>query len=262
MVLKLYDLVTKKRTGVFFSNNCSPVRLALIAKGLDFVTEEVEYPDLRFTWTPVLAEELGVEKATAPFLECEDGKHIMDSLKIAIWLDKTYPHRYDLFLPEEELPVDVDSPQYEKAVQKFERMEDEMNKLVARVDELYGPRIVSELDPESGRYWVEKNGYGKEEWENLLATQNHPSKAQRIREALRRLADQHLAAGALFFTSPTKPGFTDFVLVGISRLLRSLSGRLYSETFLSAESGEIAEWAARMDKLYPLADIRERDMQT
>lgn len=64
MTLKLYDLVTKKRTGIFFSNNCSPVRLALLAKGIDFVTEEVDYPDLRFTWTPVLAKELGVEKAT------------------------------------------------------------------------------------------------------------------------------------------------------------------------------------------------------
>ena len=64
MPLRFYDLVTKKRTGVFFSNNCSPVRLALLAKGIDFVTEEVEYPDLRFTWTPVLVKELGVEKAT------------------------------------------------------------------------------------------------------------------------------------------------------------------------------------------------------
>lgn len=64
MPIKLYDLVTKRGTGVFFSNNCSPVRLALLAKGVDFVTEEVEYPDLRFTWTPVLARELGVEKAT------------------------------------------------------------------------------------------------------------------------------------------------------------------------------------------------------
>lgn len=70
MRLKLYDLVTKKGTGVFFSNNCSPVRLALLAKGIDFVTEEVEYPDLRFTWTPVLIKELEVEKATGARLLC------------------------------------------------------------------------------------------------------------------------------------------------------------------------------------------------
>lgn len=67
MPFKLYDLVTKKGTGVFFSNNCSPVRLALLAKGVEFVTEEVEYPDLRFTWTPVLAKELGSEKATGAY---------------------------------------------------------------------------------------------------------------------------------------------------------------------------------------------------
>ncbi|GAA5952058.1 hypothetical protein JCM8115_005315 [Rhodotorula mucilaginosa] len=254
MPLRFYDLVTKKRTGVFFSNNCSPVRLALLAKGIDFVTEEVEYPDLRFTWTPVLVKELGVEKATAPFIECEDGKHVMDSLTIALWLDKTYPDRYNLFLPEAELPVDVGSRDYKQAVQKFEKMEEELNDLIAQVDELYGPRI-------SGRYWVEKNGYGKEEWEYLVATQNDHSKVQRIQGTLRKLAEEHLADDALFLTSATKPGFTDFVMVGISRLLRSLSARLFRETFQSPESGQFADWAARMDKAFPLADIRARDLQ-
>ncbi|TKA50352.1 hypothetical protein B0A53_06242 [Rhodotorula sp. CCFEE 5036] len=236
MPLRFYDLVTKKRTGVFFSNNCSPVRLALLAKGIDFVTEEVEYPDLRFTWTPVLVKELGVEKATAPFIECEDGKHVMDSLTIALWLDKAYPDRYNLFLPEAELPVDVGSQDYKQAVQNFEKMEDELNDLIAQVDELYGPRIVSQLDAESGRYWVEKNGYGTEEWANLVATQNDPSKVQRIQRTLRKLAEDHLAGDALFLTSATKPGFTDSVMVGIN-------------------------WAARMDKAFPLEDIRARDLQ-
>lgn len=60
MSLKLYDLVTKKGQGIFFSPFCYPVRLALHAKGLAFETEEVEYHDLRFVWTP----RLGVERAT------------------------------------------------------------------------------------------------------------------------------------------------------------------------------------------------------
>mgnify|MGYP007126557534 FL=1 len=48
---------------------------------------------------------------------------------------------------------------------------------------------------------------------------------------------------------------------GISRLLRSLSARLYRETFQSPESGQFADWAARMDKAFPLEDIRARDLQ-
>ncbi|GAA5989342.1 hypothetical protein JCM10908_001269 [Rhodotorula pacifica] len=150
MTIKLYDLVTKKGTGVFFSNNCSPVRLALHAKGIDFVTEEVEYDDLRFTWTPILAKELGVEKATAPFIELEDGTHVMDSLKIALWLDEHFPDRCNLFIPEAALPVDVKSDKYRQAVEDLEKLaDDELEELIARVDELYGPRVVDQLDPEA-----------------------------------------------------------------------------------------------------------------
>lgn len=83
--------------------------------------------------------------SAAPFIECEDGKHVMDSLTIALyvhdtvstyfplpvdprsnftaprsWLDKTYPDRYNLFLPEAELPVDVEGQDYKQAVQRFE----------------------------------------------------------------------------------------------------------------------------------------------
>lgn len=50
-------------------------------------------------------------------------------------------------------------------------------------------------------------------------------------------------------------------MVGISRLLRSLSARLYRETFQSPESGQFAGWALRMDEAFPLADIRARDLQ-
>lgn len=60
MTVKLYDLVTEKGSGPFFSPFCSPARLALVAKQIEFETVEVEYHDLRFVWTP----RLGVEKAT------------------------------------------------------------------------------------------------------------------------------------------------------------------------------------------------------
>lgn len=60
MAITLYDLVTAKGTGPFFSSNCFPARLSLLAKGVTFQTEEVDFGDLRFTWTP----ELGVEQVT------------------------------------------------------------------------------------------------------------------------------------------------------------------------------------------------------
>lgn len=60
MLITLHDLVTAKHSGPFFSPFCFPARLALMAKGLDFQTEEVTYHDLRFVWTP----KLEVKRAT------------------------------------------------------------------------------------------------------------------------------------------------------------------------------------------------------
>lgn len=60
MAITLYDLVTEKGSGPFFSSNCFPARLALRAKRVPLETEEVTFHDLRFTWTP----RLGVETAT------------------------------------------------------------------------------------------------------------------------------------------------------------------------------------------------------
>lgn len=47
----------------------------------------------------------------------------------------------------------------------------------------------------------------------------------------------------------------------MSRLLRSLSARLFSETFLSKESGELAGWMARMDGAHPTPEVWKRDPQ-
>lgn len=47
----------------------------------------------------------------------------------------------------------------------------------------------------------------------------------------------------------------------MSRLLRSLSARLFSETFLSKESGEIAGWMTRMDQTLPTPEVWGRDPQ-
>ncbi|KAM0749113.1 hypothetical protein T439DRAFT_61999 [Meredithblackwellia eburnea MCA 4105] len=119
MTIEFYDIVAKAGTGApFFSPSTSRVRLALLLKGIPFVTKEVTFSDLRFKWSG-LDGPLGVAKATAPFLKLEDGSFIMDGPKIALWLDKTYPNTNSLFLPEAPLPVDVASKEYLQAVDDF-----------------------------------------------------------------------------------------------------------------------------------------------
>ncbi|BGP53978.1 hypothetical protein JCM8202v2_001550 [Rhodotorula sphaerocarpa] len=256
MLITLHDLVTAKHSGPFFSPFCFPARLALMAKGLDFQTEEVTYHDLRFVWTP----KLEVKRATAPFVQKPDGSYLMDSVQIALWLDQTYPERQNLFLPEAELPVDPASAEYRKAIQGFKDMYNSVRELNETIALLYAPRITKALDPEanllSSRYWIEKHNYPEGEWERLTsATEEDDGRL------LRQVGEKYLSADRSFLASPSKPGFQDFSLAGMSRLLRSLSARLFSETFLSKESGEIAGWMTRMDQTLPTPEVWGRDPQ-
>ncbi|GAA5875575.1 hypothetical protein JCM3774_006107 [Rhodotorula dairenensis] len=257
MPLKLRDLVTEKGRGVFFSPFCYPARLALHAKGIAFETEEVEYHDLRFTWTP----KLGVEKATAPFIEREDGSFLMGSLEIALWLDEAFPEHPNLFLPEAATPVDTDSLEYRQAVESFREHDKAYQGAVNEIAVLYAPRITKKLDPESSRYWIEKHNYKEGEWERLTSASeaDDRSTVSKIQTHLRRLTEERLKDGRLFFASPTKPGYHDFALAGWSRLLRALSPQLYRDTFRSPESGSIASWSERMDKAVPTPEVWERD---
>ncbi|GAA5989344.1 hypothetical protein JCM10908_001270 [Rhodotorula pacifica] len=258
MPVKLHDLVTEKGKGIFFSPFCYPVRLSLHAKGIEFDTEEVQYQDLRFVWTP----KLGVDKATAPFIEREDGSHLMGSLDIALWLDKTFPSHPNLFLPEADLPVEVDSAEYRQAVESFRALDDAaFQPLATAISNLYAPRITKALDAESSKYWIDKHNYKEGEWERLTsATEEDDAKVvAQIQNQLRQLTEERLKDGRLFFAFATKPGYHDFALAGWTRLLRSLSPTLYRETFRSEKSGTIAGWSERMDEVVPTPEVWCRD---
>ncbi|GAA5952064.1 hypothetical protein JCM8115_005316 [Rhodotorula mucilaginosa] len=257
MPLKLYDLVTEKVRGIFFSPYCYPVRLALHAKGIDFETHEVEYHDLRFEWTP----KLGVEKATAPFIERDDGTFLMGSLEIALWLDEAFPELPNLFLPEASGRVDTNSPEYRQAVENFRDHDKAYQAAVNEIGVLYAPRITKKLDPESCRYWIEKHEYKEGEWEKLVSATDKDDldTVRRIQNRLRQLTEDRLRDGRLFFASATKPGYHDFALAGWSRLLRALSPQLYRDTFRSPKSGSIASWSERMDKAAPTPEVWVRD---
>ncbi|GAA5848471.1 hypothetical protein JCM8547_004524 [Rhodosporidiobolus lusitaniae] len=261
MAIKLFDLVSTTPQGRFFSPACVRVRLALMTKGVDFETVEITYHDLRFTWT----EKLGMEKATAPFIQREDGSYLMDSLEIALWLDKTFPDRVNLFMPEAPLPVDVESAEYKAAVETYKRQDEELFGPSARslAFSLYAPRIVPLFDRETQDYWTSDKRLGQGVWKRLssLTPEDDAKNVQRIKAILAQVSAQKLPSNNLFFSSPSKPGFADFSILGSYRLIRSTSAKLAAETFGSPEAGEWPNWLQRMSETYPLPLYWERDPQ-
>lgn len=77
--------------------------LALAYKGLSFKTEWVDWPDIENVCKAIGAEPTGIKAAGGPFYtlpvirDPETGAVISDSLKIALYLDKTYPNTPPLF---------------------------------------------------------------------------------------------------------------------------------------------------------------------
>ncbi|GAA5822927.1 hypothetical protein JCM11251_004426 [Rhodosporidiobolus azoricus] len=264
MPIKLYDLVTVPGgNGRFFSPACVRTRLSLMTKGVAFEVVEVTYHDLRFTWK----EKLGVEKATAPFIEREDGSLLMDSFEIAKWLDKTYPDQQNLFLPEAPLPVDVNSEDYKAAVQEYEEHEKTPRKLdpplYKTLFSLYAPRIAQLFDEETREYWTSDKRLGTGVWKSLLSrTPEDDEKALKaIKAGLVALSPSEFPNGQKFVSSASKPGLKDFSLLGSYRLIRAVSPRFAAETFEAPDAGEWPHWLKRMAEAYPLPEYWERDPQ-
>ncbi|GAA6029207.1 hypothetical protein JCM8097_003568 [Rhodosporidiobolus ruineniae] len=255
MPIKLYDLVSDETDSPprYFSPACVRARLSLLAKGItDFQTIDVHYRDLRSIWT----SKLEVEKATAPFIEREDGSLLMDSVEIALWLDKTYPDRQNLFLPEASLPVDTESDEYKAAVEDYHAHEKKLREgnpspgMLVFI--LYARRIVQYFDKETAEYWVRPERLGEVETVKAL------------RATLAKLSPTELPEGSKFVSSPSKPGLKDFSIYGSYRLLRSVSARFAAKTFEHPEAGEWPAWLMRMDELYTdgaqgLRVLKERD---
>ncbi|GAA5919797.1 hypothetical protein JCM1841_005868 [Sporobolomyces salmonicolor] len=262
MVIKLYDLVPRPG-GPSFSPACLRARLALMHKRLPFGVTPVTYHDLRFHWK----DKLGVEKATAPFIQKEDGSYLMDSVKIALWLDTTYPDRPSIFLPEAPVPVDVNSAEYKEAVTDFEKMlispaKDESGKLAPpfyrEVFKLYARRVVKSFDKETYEYWTCDDRLGPGVWASIQDN-NEDATIKSVQSTLKQLSEENLSDSVHFFSSPSTPGMKDFALMGVYGLLRSTSPKLAKETFESLEAGRTGEWLARMNRALPTPEVWERD---
>ncbi|GAA6057454.1 hypothetical protein JCM3770_000768 [Rhodotorula araucariae] len=255
--LKLFDLVATAGVGApFFSPACMRVRLSLLAKGIPFEVVEVTYHDLRFVWK----DKLGVLKATAPFIQREDGSYLMDSYAIAKWLDETYPDRPNLFLPEAPLPIDIHSDEYAAAKQRHKDNEKDSAGM-RPVFKLYAPRVVKTFDDETAAYWTSDERLGPGVWASIVSQtpEDEAKIMQYCQKFLHDLSNKWLTDGRQFIASPTKPGYDDFSLMGAYRLLRAVSAQLAAEVFESPSSGGWGAWLERMYARYPLEDVRARD---
>ncbi|BGP45942.1 hypothetical protein JCM10450v2_001777 [Rhodotorula kratochvilovae] len=258
--IKLFDLVAKAgANSPFFSPACMRARLSLLTKGIPFEVVEVTYNDLRFVWK----DRLGVQKATAPFIERDDGSLLMDSNAIAEWLDEAYPDRPNLFLPEAPLPVDVKSKEYAAAKERYHADDKAFAGLSrpAAAFDLYASRIVKMFDEETAAYWTSDERLGSGTWARISSQtpEDEAKITKNLQAYLKDLSDKTFSDGRLFAASATKPGYDDFHLMGTYRLVRAVSAQLAAEVFETPASGRWAEWLERMHALYPLEDVRSRD---
>jgi len=108
-MITLYDIPSTV-PGKAFSPNTFKTRLAVSFKGLPFKTEWLEMPDIEPTMKKLGAEPTGKNvdgspRYTLPVIHDDaTGKFISDSMKIAEYLEATYPDKPSLF------PFDAHAP--------------------------------------------------------------------------------------------------------------------------------------------------------
>ncbi|BGP29982.1 hypothetical protein JCM10296v2_001734 [Rhodotorula toruloides] len=253
MPIKLFDLVPQPG-GVFFSPSCLRARLALSHKQLPFEVEEVTYHDLRFIWK----DRLGVQKATAPIIQREDGSYLMDSDKIAAYLDKEYPDRPNLFIPEAIAPVDLDSDEYSKAKQAAADYHANMTPHRS-VWGIFAPLMAKLFDAETRTYWTGDARLGEGVWAKVSSRseEERDEIVKQLHGRIKEATADRLANENLFFTSPSKPGYTDFYVLSDYRLLRSVSAKLAYDVY--GADKRFAAWLERMKEAYLMPEVWERD---
>ncbi|GAA5933034.1 uncharacterized protein JCM15063_002276 [Sporobolomyces koalae] len=265
----LYDLVPDVRSGQgpSFSPFCMRARLALLHKQVDFETRPITYHELRFgEWK----DKLQVDHATAPIIKRPDGTYLMDSTQIALWLDEAFPSQPNLFFPDVQT-VHLDSVEYRAAVEKFEsNLKDLVNpnrqqqtglrrrgEFWYALFSLYARRIVNLFNDETKEYWTADERLGQGVWKSIISSDPEPLIGT-IQNGCRTLS-RHLGESQ-FFSSPRQPGIKDFTLMGDVQLIRSVSPELYETCFRQPQGQQgFVDWLDRMDRLYPMRDVRERD---
>ncbi|KAL8278753.1 hypothetical protein RQP46_008822 [Phenoliferia psychrophenolica] len=242
-----------------FSPHTVKARLSLIHKGLAFETKEATFSDIK-----ALKEKLG-KRPSVPVLEFEDGSMITDSLEIAHYLEKTYPDKPSVFLPEAPTPVDLTSEEYTTAVAAACKLSAEFGMPAGAFPPFFGllaPGIHSRLakTPAEGctecdaDYFISDAKMGfPQAWEKISAAAADPDALMKNAKAsIQQLND--LLAESDFLASKTQPGFVDFAVFGRYVMTHCIRPELAKELFI----GKSGEWVARIVKTYHLEEFVAR----
>ncbi|GAA5887211.1 hypothetical protein JCM16303_007378 [Sporobolomyces ruberrimus] len=237
-----YDLVPKAGSKLFYSPNTMKTRLSLVHKGVDFETRAVTYADTRGE----LKERTGFDRVFCPMLELPDGTFIMDSWKIAEWLEETYPDASSLFLPDSETPIDSNSGGLAVAKnyawmfsEGFGSSDSEWSTFV----ELASEPLRQLMDPEVAEYFSSDSKNGDGAWAAMLA-KDHDSLVSHAKASLLPL-DSTLARTD--YLTGNSPGYVDYVAYGRYIMMRSVVPELAKEVWENGNVPRVAQWLRRLE---------------
>ncbi|KAJ8295794.1 Beta-etherase [Rhodotorula toruloides] len=243
-----YDLVAE-HGGPFFSPNTLKTRFSLLHKGVDFEEREVTFMELR-----EMGPKMGLERAIIPCIELPDGSFIYDSWNIAEWLEKEYPDKPSLFLPDSPTPLKAGAPELTVAKNFalvfsegfgssdaqwstfFEISAQGIYDLMPGTEETNPNKAYFRSDYKLGMK-------GAWEWLQSLDRETLISHAQASLIPLDKILSKTP------FLSGNNPGFADYVAFGRYYMMRCACPKECKTVWLRPETlPHVAEWVERLDK--------------
>ncbi|GAA6062708.1 hypothetical protein JCM10212_002259 [Sporobolomyces blumeae] len=241
-----YDLVPRKGSKLFYSPNTMKTRLSLLHKGVDFETVPVTYTDLRTT----LKEKTGFDRVFSPLLELPDGTFLMDSWKIAEWLDATYPSQRSLFLPSQaSLPIDHDSAAYKLGktyAWMFTAGFGDSDSQWSTFFELCAEPLRKTMDEATAEYFASdaKNGPGA--WASIMS-KDHDTLVEHAKASILPLGST-LARSK--FLAGDEPGFVDYVAYGRYIMMLSVVPDLARDVWRNSNVANVANWIDELERVH------------
>ncbi|GAA5906163.1 glutathione S-transferase family protein [Sporobolomyces salmoneus] len=244
-IIIFYDLVPSSSSRLFYSPNTMKTRLSLAHKGVPFETKAVTYNDTR-TW---LKDKTGFERVFCPLIELPDGTFLMDSWKIAEWLDETYPDAPSLFEPDLSTPIDPASPSRTLAKnfawmfsEGFGSSDSQWSTFV----ELAAEPLRKLMEPEVAEYFSSdaKNGTGA--WDALRAKDQN----EMLQHAKSSLLPLDSTLSRTHYLAGNNPGYVDYVAYGRYIMMRSVVPELAKEVWENDSVPRVRDWLRRLEQKF------------
>ncbi|GAA5841152.1 hypothetical protein JCM5353_008980 [Sporobolomyces roseus] len=249
-----YDLVPSKGSKLFYSPNTMKTRLSLLHKGVPFETRAVTYIDT----LGELKQRTGFERVfsvAGPMIELPDGTFIMDSWKIAEWLEQTYPEAPSLFLPDSNTPSDSNSSTLVLDLNSstlvlaknwawmfsegFGSSDSQWSTFV----ELGAEPLRQLMDPEVAAYFSSDKKNGEGAWASMLAQ----DKDSLISHAKASLLPLDSTLSRTKFLAGNNPGYVDYVAYGRYIMMRSVVSDLAKDVWENEKVLSVKEWLRRLE---------------